>query len=139
MPRRDIYHDGVKIALEKDGWTVTDDPLQVIVEDSTIYIDLGIEPNYYAERNGVQIAVEIKSFRLQSSITSMYEALGKYCIYKTALDMSDFKHDLYLAVPLGAYNSFFQRTLIQETMKRYSVNLIIYDITENTIISWIKH
>ena len=139
MPRKDIYHEGVKIALEKDGWTVTDDPLQVIVDDSTIYIDLGIEPTYYAERNGEQIAVEIKSFRLQSSITSMYEALGKYCIYKTALRMSDFNHILYLAVPLGAYNSFFQRTLIQETMKDYSVNLIVYDITENTIISWIKH
>ena len=39
MPRKDIYHEGVKIALEKDGWTVTDDPLQVIVDDSTIYIN----------------------------------------------------------------------------------------------------
>lgn len=69
----------------------------------------------------------------------MYEALGKYCIYKMALRMSEFNHTLYLAVPLSAYNNFFQRILIQETLKEYKVNLIVYDITLNIIISWIKH
>lgn len=27
MPRKDKYHDHVKIALEKDGWEITYDPL----------------------------------------------------------------------------------------------------------------
>ena len=27
MPAKDIYHEAVKIALEKDGWLITDDPL----------------------------------------------------------------------------------------------------------------
>jgi hypothetical protein len=139
MPRKDMYHEGVKIALEKDGWTVIDDPLQIVVEETTVFIDLGIEPTYYAERNEEQIAIEIKSFRLQSSITSMYEALGKYCIYKTALRLSESDYQLYLAVPSSVYNTFFQRLLIQETIKEYAVNLIIYNISDNTIISWIKH
>ncbi|MFM6816695.1 MAG: element excision factor XisH family protein, partial [Dolichospermum sp.] len=26
MSRRDIYHNTVKIALQKDGWTITHDP-----------------------------------------------------------------------------------------------------------------
>src|SRR5262245_33757852 len=28
MAAKDIYHDHVKIALEKDGWTITHDPLR---------------------------------------------------------------------------------------------------------------
>ncbi len=27
MPAKDIYHNQVKNALIKDGWTITDDPL----------------------------------------------------------------------------------------------------------------
>jgi hypothetical protein len=27
MPAKDIFHDAVKIALQKDGWTITHDPL----------------------------------------------------------------------------------------------------------------
>jgi hypothetical protein len=30
MPKLDIYHDTVKRALEKDNWTITHDPNEVI-------------------------------------------------------------------------------------------------------------
>ncbi len=29
MPRRDVYHYEIKTALEKDGWNITDDPMQI--------------------------------------------------------------------------------------------------------------
>jgi hypothetical protein len=29
MPAKDIYHETVKNALIKDGWTITDDPLKL--------------------------------------------------------------------------------------------------------------
>ena len=29
MPAKDIYHDQVKTALVKDGWTITHDPLLI--------------------------------------------------------------------------------------------------------------
>jgi len=29
MPRLDLYHNVVKVALVKDGWKITDDPLQL--------------------------------------------------------------------------------------------------------------
>jgi len=31
MPALDLYHDTVKNALIKDGWTITDDPLRPYV------------------------------------------------------------------------------------------------------------
>jgi hypothetical protein len=29
MPAKDKYHEAVKTALIKDGWTITDDPLHI--------------------------------------------------------------------------------------------------------------
>ncbi|WP_205127413.1 element excision factor XisH family protein [Okeania hirsuta] len=36
MPAKDIFHDTVKRALEKEGWTITHDPLG----DVGMFIDL---------------------------------------------------------------------------------------------------
>ena len=40
---RDIIHQAVRIALEKDKWLITDDPLDVRLEGTTLYIDLATE------------------------------------------------------------------------------------------------
>jgi hypothetical protein len=39
MPRKDFFHSEIKTALERDGWVITDDPLQMIWEDK-LYITL---------------------------------------------------------------------------------------------------
>ncbi|HAX76056.1 MAG TPA: fatty-acid synthase [Cyanobacteria bacterium UBA11372] len=31
MPAKDLYHDTVRTALIKDGWTITDDPFKLRV------------------------------------------------------------------------------------------------------------
>ncbi|NET73877.1 MAG: hypothetical protein F6K62_23945 [Sphaerospermopsis sp. SIO1G2] len=41
MARRDIFHNAARIALEKEGWIVTDDPLRIDWGGATIKIDLG--------------------------------------------------------------------------------------------------
>jgi XisH protein len=41
MPKRDKFHHSVRIALEYDGWLITDDPLTLQVGKREIYIDLG--------------------------------------------------------------------------------------------------
>lgn len=35
---KDIYHETVKIALEKDGWTITNVPLTLRVEEMSLLI-----------------------------------------------------------------------------------------------------
>ncbi|WP_445240167.1 element excision factor XisH family protein [Microcoleus vaginatus] len=62
MAAKDKFHNVVKIAIEKDGWTITDDPLFIRAEDVDFYIDLGAEKVLAAEKAGQKIAVEIKSF-----------------------------------------------------------------------------
>jgi hypothetical protein len=62
MPAKDIYHEMVKNALTKDGWTITDDPLKLIIGSRSLYVDLGAEKLIAAQKENQKIAVEIKSF-----------------------------------------------------------------------------
>ncbi|WP_340627206.1 element excision factor XisH family protein [Nodosilinea nodulosa] len=39
MAAKDLVHDAVKRALEKDGWTITDDPLFLRFGGLEMYID----------------------------------------------------------------------------------------------------
>ena len=43
MPARDKFHDSVRNALIKDGWTITDDPLTLKFGETELYVDLGAE------------------------------------------------------------------------------------------------
>ena len=38
MPAKDIYHETVKNALIKDGWTITDDPLKLTIGSRSLYV-----------------------------------------------------------------------------------------------------
>jgi XisH protein len=51
MPRKDTFHDAVKTALQKEGWTITNDPLFVPTEGGIdFFIDLGLEQVIGAEK-----------------------------------------------------------------------------------------
>jgi hypothetical protein len=56
---RDLYHFNVREALEKDGWTITNDPLALKVADIQGEIDLGAEKLLTAERGGERIAIRL--------------------------------------------------------------------------------
>jgi XisH protein len=51
MAAKDIFHDAVKRALEKEGWLITNDPLFLRFGGLDMYIDLGAEKVLAAERN----------------------------------------------------------------------------------------
>ena len=42
MPARNIYHDSVRSALQKDGWLITHDPLRLSWGGKDLYVDLGL-------------------------------------------------------------------------------------------------
>lgn len=46
MSAKDIFHTIVCLALEKEGWTITDDPLYLKVDEDKLYVDLGAEKIY---------------------------------------------------------------------------------------------
>lgn len=58
MAAKDLFHDAVKRALEKDGWTITHDPLFLSFGGVEMYIDLGAERIMAAQRGNEKIAYD---------------------------------------------------------------------------------
>jgi hypothetical protein len=135
---KDIFHESVKKALEKDQWIITDDPLKIKFGDVNFQIDLGAEKIIAAERGSEKIAVEIKSFLNPSAITDFYSALGQFLSYRLALVKNKPERILYLAVPLDTYKTFFQLEFTQSAIKQYQVLLIVYDPSNEVIVKWIS-
>lgn len=135
---RDIFHDDVKNALEKEGWVITNDPLSFKVGSVSVQIDLGAERLIAAERGEDKIAIEIKIFGNLSFITALYEAIGKYIIYRNVLSLRDPERVLYLAVPENIYTRFFEEQVIQKTLQEEKFKLVIYNQATQIISQWIN-
>lgn len=136
MPAKDIFHDVVKSALEKEGWNITDDPLFLRFGGLELYIDLGAERIIAAQKGEEKIAVEIKSFVGNSATTEFSTALGQFLKYQVALQEEQPGRILYLAVPQDTYRSFFNLELPRILVERYQVNLIVYDPEKQVIMTW---
>ena len=118
LPAKDVFHEVVKKALQKDGWQITHDPLSFRVGGVNMSIDLAAEKLIAAEREGEKIAVEIKSFLEKSSAISEFDtALGQFINYRAALRRREPERILYLAVPVTTYNTFFQLDFPQEMVQ----------------------
>lgn len=136
---RDTFHDNVKEALIKDGWQITADPLSFKIGNVQVQIDLGAERIIAAERGLEKIAVEIKTFSSLSLITALYEAVGKYVIYRNVLKLMQSERILYLAIPESIFNHYFKETVIQETMKEEKFKIVVYNQTSQIITQWIEN
>ncbi len=138
MSAKDITHDIVRRALEKDGWTITHDPYYLKVGGVEMYIDLGAELILAAERDDQKIAIEIKSFLGASSISEFHSALGQFINYRLALEEKEPERTLYLAAPFDIYEEFFTLPFIQKVTQRMQLRLLIYDEQQEDIRQWIS-
>jgi hypothetical protein len=136
MAAKDVFHDAVKHALEKEGWLITHDPLFLSFGGVDMYIDLGAERIVAAQRGDEKIAVEIKSFVGYSATTEFSTALGQFLKYQLALEEEEPDRVLYLAIPVDAERSFFNLELPRRLVERYHVRLLIYDPEEEVIVKW---
>ena len=107
MPAKDIFHNLVKHALEKERWSITHEQYHLKVDDRDLYIDLAAERILAAEKDGVYIAVEVKSFLNSSPMSEFHLAIGQFVNYRLALHEHDPQRHLFLAVPLDTYEMFF--------------------------------
>lgn len=135
---KDIYHDTVKTALEKDGWTITDELLRLTIGSRSVYIDLGAEKLIAAEKEGRKIAIEIKSFLSPSPVNDLENALGQYILYRDALKRSQPERILYLAISDEVYLDFFQEEIAQMVVEDEHLKLIIFDANKAEVVKWIE-
>ncbi|MDD1414876.1 XisH family protein [Dolichospermum sp. ST_con] len=132
---KDRFHNAVRNALEKEGWTITADPYEVSVGDVDFEIDLAAEM-LAAERAEEKIAVEIKSFIGGSNVSEFHTALGQFLNYQYALEEFDPQRKLYLAIPDSVYKSFFQRRFTRSVIARNQINLLVYEPKQEIIVQW---
>lgn len=135
---RDLFHNIVRSALEKDGWTITDDPLNIQLGGIDVQIDLGAQRLLAAEKNEEKIAVEVKNFVSASKISEFHTALGQFINYRTALRTVDQNRILYLAVPSTIYEGFFSLPFIQTVVSENHLKLTIYNVEKEEIELWIN-
>jgi hypothetical protein len=104
LPAKDHFHDTVKRALIKDGWTIDEDQVVFIGSERQVVIDLQVSK----EGHGI-ILVEVKGFQ-PSMVEALANAIGKLLIYRYILH--ELAHDLtvWLAVPEFAYEGILSKT-----------------------------
>jgi hypothetical protein len=137
LPKRDTYHAAVKQALVKDGWTITHDPLALSFGVHNLYVDLGAERVLAAEREGEQIAVEIKSFVGQSEVADMEQALGQYLLYRSLLRRHQPARRLVLAVPQDAFDKILSTELGRAVREDYELSMLVFDANQEIIRQWL--
>jgi hypothetical protein len=138
MGRRDHYHDALRRALEKDGWTITHDPYSLPYGAVIVEIDLGAEQLIAAEKESDKIAVELKSFRSASLISEFHTALGQYLNYRVALREYDEDRVLYLAVPKSVEESFFEQAMPLKVLDEFDVKVLVFDPHREEVKKWKK-
>jgi predicted RecB family endonuclease len=138
MPAKDIYHDTVKRALIKDGWTITSENLHLPWGGRDTFVDIAAEKIFVAEKEGRKIAVEVKSFIGKSDVTELEKAIGQFIIYRLALRKKEPERQLFLAVELGIYDDFFVNPDVLELIETEDLRVVVFDEIKEVIVRWIN-
>ncbi|MEM9214991.1 MAG: element excision factor XisH family protein [Cyanobacteria bacterium P01_F01_bin.150] len=138
MPQYDLYHDAVKRALVKDGWTITDDPFTLEYDDLRLYADLGAEKLFAAIKQTRRIVVEVKVFGGVSLITELQKTLGQYGMYRSIIRRIAPERTLYLAVTQDVYQDFFRRPAIKDIVSDHRLEILTFDPDIEEVLSWIN-
>jgi len=137
MSAKDIFHNTVRTALEKDGWTITNEPLFLPAsQEVTMKVDLAAQKLISAEKGSQKIAVEVKSFVGLSAISEFHTAVGQCLNYQVALDKLEPERILYLAIPKDIYQEFFTDSFVQEVVNRYQIKLLVFHVQKQEIVLW---
>ncbi len=99
---------------------------------------IGAEQLIGAEKEGIKIAVEVKSFVGASAINEFHKAVGQFNHYYVALEMEAPNRTLFLAIPQDIWLKFFQKQIIQKSLKRIAAKVIVYNPKNNEIVQWIN-
>jgi hypothetical protein len=138
MPAKDIYHDTVRNALIKEGWTITHDPLRLRVGLKRLLIDLGAEKLIAAEKGEQKIAVEIKSFVSKSEVDDLENALGQYVLYENILAEKEPDRKLFLAIRQSVFVSIFEDEIGKILLRNKQVCLLVFDEEHEEVLEWIN-
>ncbi|KOR33031.1 hypothetical protein TI05_03595 [Achromatium sp. WMS3] len=138
MPAKDLYHDNFKQSLIKAGWVITHDPYTITFGTKDVFIDLGAERIFAAEKDDQKIAVEVKSFRGHSEIIDLEVAIGQYVFYHSLLKRADPERKLFLAVPQYVVLNTLNESIARPVIEDLSIAIIGFDQKLEIIRQWMN-
>lgn len=136
MSRRDVFHDAVRRALEKEGWTITHDPYSLAFGERTLLVDLGAEAPLAAEKEGRKIAVEVKSFVGKSEVVEFEKAIGQFVLYDVLIEEAEPDRVLLLAVPEDVWLGLLSKSHCARVIERCHLRFVVYDPIKEEILLW---
>jgi XisH protein len=132
MPAEDFYHQTVMTALEKDGWWIVQEQVQIRLANRKMWVDLEISSD-----DGEKRLVEVKSFRnVRSPVDYLASVIGQYILYQSVLNYLQVTTSLYMAVPITAYGAILSEDIGQVAIRAAKMNLIVYDSVKEKVILW---
>jgi hypothetical protein len=131
MPAKDKFHDVVLLALQKDGWAIDEEQVELVLDRRILWIDLR------AVKDDISILVEIKSFLSPSPVEDLAQAIGKYALYSVILKAKKSDEALYLAVPNTAYIGILNERLGKLVIKNLRIKYLVFDVEQEIVIEWI--
>ncbi|NEO57342.1 MAG: fatty-acid synthase [Okeania sp. SIO3B5] len=105
-------------------WTITDDPLILVLEQTPLKANLGAEKFFAAEKEGQKIAVEVKDFNSPSPISELEKTVGQLQLYQWALEDQEPERKLFLAISQDKYLEHFQKGIFQLAIQRNRINIM---------------
>ena len=104
-----------------------------------MFVDLGAEPIIAAEKAQEKIAVEIKTFVNPHAINDIHSAAGQYIFYRSVLRRVQPERELYLAIPLNAFDSLFDEGRVGEVLLRdEQIHVIVFEPVKKEIVRWLE-
>jgi hypothetical protein len=135
MPVYDKCHNQVVRALEKAGWIVSETPYTLDTEVNHLFVD--IEARRAPEEP--VIVVEVKCFPDGTSdMTSLYNAVGQYFVYRSLLRNLNKNRRLYLAIPTKTYQGIF-RLIGLDIAAEMQIDMIVVNLEAKEVEEWIEH
>ncbi|MCB0110578.1 MAG: hypothetical protein KDE53_31875 [Caldilineaceae bacterium] len=135
---KDIIHEAVLHALQKDGWSIVADPYPLQYAEFSLRVDLAAERISATEGITRRVIVEVKSFVGLSFIHQFQQAIGQYSMYRDALELNGLDYEIYLAVSAEAYQDNFQQMAVQHSIEKHDLKLVVVDIDEEQVLLWIN-
>ncbi len=126
MPAKDTFHDAVKTALIKDGWSITHDPLKLKIGKKDLYVDLGAERLLAAESATEKIAIDTKSFMGHSEMDALEMTVGGYILYQDIIAKSEPDRRLYLAISESGFVDLFEEPAAKLLLENRRLQLIVF-------------
>lgn len=136
MPAIDQCHYQIVRALEKEKFRVQPKPFYLKKAGRRFFAD--IEAEHLDEQNRQRIiVVEAKCFFDSSSeLDELYGAIGQYLVYRNLLNEKYPDRQLYLAIPVHAYEGIFTEIGLAVATE-VGINLIVVNLAKEEIVQWI--